>query len=202
MVKSGPQVGMAGSVLLAGRNRVAFGLIDVNQKFIYGRSALYIARSPKSPAQGPFLAPADSFVRAQPFLSKTAAADTADIKAIYATHVGFKRPGTYAVLAVSRVDGQLVGAATQVKVERSSAIPNVGERPPLISTDTVASAHGDLGAIDTRVPHDDMHRVDFRDVLASVRSRCCSRPRNCANHASADPSPTSSCSSSTSTPAG
>lgn len=164
-VKSGPKVGLAASVLLPGANRVAFGLISPKSGFIYGRAALYVARTPSQPAQGPFVAPADSFVPEKPFLSKTAAADTADIKAIYATRVAFKKPGKYAVLAVVKAGGVLQGAATQVTVRASSAIPNVGQRPPAISTDTIRSAHGDLGKIDTRVPHDDMHKVDFKDVI-------------------------------------
>lgn len=146
-IKSGPQVGLAASVLVRGRNRLAFGLIGADKRFIYGRSALYIARSPKDPAQGPFLAPADSLVPAKPFLIKGAAQDTADIKAIYSTQVSFKRPGGYSVLALSRVGGRLVGAASQVKVTAGSPIPNVGERPPIISTDTVAAAGGDLDKI-------------------------------------------------------
>jgi hypothetical protein len=164
-VKPGPQVGLASSVLLPGENRVAFGLIGSDKRFVYGRSALYFARSPNDPAQGPFPAPADSFVPDKPFLSKTAAADTADIKAIYATQLRFAKPGRYAVLAVSKVGGRLLGAPTQVQVQRASPIPNVGERPPRISTDTVASAGGNIAKIDTRHPHDDMHRVDFRDVI-------------------------------------
>lgn len=63
------------------------------------------------------------------------------------------------------MNGKLVGAASQVEVRRSSPIPGVGDRPPRVSTDTVARAKGNVGAIDTRVPHDDMHRVDFRDVI-------------------------------------
>lgn len=166
-VPSGPQVGLAGSVLLPGSDRVSFGLIGADQRFIYGRSALYVAPSPTGRAQGPFLAPADSTVASKPFLSKSSAQDTADIKAIYATRVTFKRPGSYAVLAVSNVGGRLVGAATKAQVSASSPIPNVGDRPPRISTDTAASAGGDLDKIDTRVPHDDMHRVNFRDVLGT-----------------------------------
>ncbi len=104
-LKPGPQVGLAGSVLLPGVNRVAFGLIGQDQKFVYGPSALYLARSPSGRARGPFLAPADSFVPDRAYLSRTAAADTADIKAIYATQVRFERAGRYAVLAVSRVKG-------------------------------------------------------------------------------------------------
>lgn len=29
----------------------------------------------------------------------------------------------------------------------------------------MAKARGNVGAIDTRVPHDDVHRVDFHDVV-------------------------------------
>lgn len=164
-MKSGPEAGLAGSVLLPGTNRVAFGLISPDSGFIYGRAALYIAPTPTQPAEGPFIAPADPLVPDRPFLSKTAAADTADIKAIYAAQVPFKRAGTYAVLAVVKSGGVLRGAATQVTVKARSPIPDVGQRPPLISTDTVASAGGDLDAIDTREPHDDMHEVNFKDVV-------------------------------------
>lgn len=164
--KSGPQVGLAASVLLPGVNRLAFGVIGADRTFVYGRSALYFARSPNAPAQGPFLAPADSFVPAKPYLSRTAAADTADIKAIYATQVNFKQPGSYSILVMSRSGGRLLSATTQVKVRRTNPIPDVGDRPPLISTPTVASAGGNLDKIDTRAPHDDMHKVNFRDVIA------------------------------------
>ncbi|UTI63972.1 hypothetical protein NBH00_21850 [Paraconexibacter antarcticus] len=165
LVAPGPRIGLAASVLLPGENRVAFGLIGADNRFVYGRSALYVASSPSAAAQGPFLAPADSFVPSAPFLSKTAAADTADIKAIYATQLTFRKAGSYAVLAVSRVGNRLLGAASTLKVQASSPIPGVGERPPAISTDTVASSGGDLSKIDTRLPHDDMHRVDFKDVI-------------------------------------
>lgn len=164
-VAAGSQVGLASSVLLPGTDRVAFGLIGADQRFVYGRSALYVARSPTDRAQGPFLAPADSTVASKPFLSKGSAQDTADIKAIYATRIPLTRPGRYALLAVSNVGGRLVGAATEMRVSARSPIPNVGDRPPGIHTDTVASAGGDLDKIDTRVPHDDMHRVDFHDVI-------------------------------------
>ena len=52
-----------------------------------------------------------------------------------------------------------------IKVGGSEDIPTVGERPPRIHTPTVSDVGGDLGQIDTRSPHDDMHKVDFADVL-------------------------------------
>jgi hypothetical protein len=164
-VKAGAKVGFATSVLLPGRQRVAFGMIGPDNHFLYGKSALYIASSPGARARGPYPAPADPMTVKPAFLSRTAAQDSADIKAVYETEIPFAKPGRYAVLAVTRTAHGLTGAGTEVTVRRSSPIPNVGDRPPRIHTDTVASAHGDVSKIDTRDPHDDMHKVDFHDVI-------------------------------------
>ncbi len=51
-------------------------------------------------------------------------------------------------------------------MKRDTAIPAVGERPPAIETDTVASARGDIESIDTRVPPaPELHEKSFDDVL-------------------------------------
>lgn len=164
-VKAGPQVGLATSVLLPREERVAFGVVGKDRGFLYGKSALYIAETPDSKARGPYPAPADSIVPKPAFLSRGTAADTAGIKAIYAARVPFPKPGRYAVLAVTKVGSRLVGAATQVTVSAASPIPDVGERPPGVDTDTVASAGGNVASIDTRIPPDDMHDENFREVL-------------------------------------
>ena len=44
-------------------------------------------------------------------------------------------------------------------------MPKVGERPPKIHTLTAADVGNDLEKIDTRVPPDQMHKVDFAEVL-------------------------------------
>ena len=44
-------------------------------------------------------------------------------------------------------------------------VPKVGERPPKITTLTAADVGNDLEKIDTRVPPDQMHKVDFAEVL-------------------------------------
>lgn len=153
-VRAGPKAGFATSVLVPGRNRIAFGMIGADNRFLYGKTALYVARSPAAPARGPYPAPADAMTVAPPFQSRH---DSGDIKAIYETQVPFPKPGRYAVLAITRTAQGLTGAGTEVTVARSTPIPAVGERPPAIHTDTVASAGGDLSKIDTRDPHDDMH---------------------------------------------
>ena len=48
-IGGGPEMGLAGSVFLAGQdNRVAFGVIDDNAGFLYGKTALYVAPTPDS----------------------------------------------------------------------------------------------------------------------------------------------------------
>jgi hypothetical protein len=159
------KVGLATATFTPGTNRLAFGLIDDANQFLYGKTAVYLGRSPNDKARGPVPAPADPLVVDPPFRSRGAAEETDSIAAIYSTQVKLPRAGRWFVLAVTHNRGQLYGAATEIDVKRSSPIPAVGERPPLVSTETIASAHGNIEAIETRVPPDDMHEVDFKDVV-------------------------------------
>ncbi len=162
----GPQAAPATSVYTPGENRIAFGLIDAHGQFLYGPSAVYVARAPNQPARGPFLAPADSLQVRPPFRSQTSANDPTAVTAVYAADVPLPRAGRWYVLVVTRSGaGKPLGASTTVQVARTSTIPAVGQAPPRIDTPTVASAGGDVKAIDTRVPPDDMHKVSLKDVL-------------------------------------
>lgn len=166
-VSAGPQVGLAGSVFTPGENRLAFGVIDQKSGFVYGKTAVYVADGPGKLAQGPFPAPADLLVTDPAYRSQTAAREKDIFAAIYEARVPFKRPGKKWVLVVTKLGQQLVGAGTQIAVIPTSRdkVPRPGERAPATSTDTVASANGDVKAIDTRLPADDMHDVDFADVI-------------------------------------
>jgi hypothetical protein len=159
------QAGLATSEFTPGRNRLSFGVIDADNSFIYGPSAVYLAPTPSDPARGPFVAPADPLVVEPPFRSQGAALESDAIAAIYEAQVELARPGRYAVLVVTKTGGRLVGGAAEITVKRSSAIPEPGERAPDISTPTVASVGGDVESIETRVPPDEMHEVDFKDVV-------------------------------------
>ena len=164
--RAGYQVGFASSVLTPGTDRLAFGVIDRANSFVYGKSAVYIARDPRDTALGPFPAPADSLLTKPAFRSQNAALESSPIAQIYAARVPFPKAGTYSVLVVTKQGRRLLGAATQVRVTRRSKIPDVGERAPRVSTDTVASAAGNLAAIDTRRPFArELHEVNFKDVL-------------------------------------
>jgi len=168
-IGGGPEMGLAGSVFLAGReNRVAFGVIDSNAGFVYGKTALYVARAPDAPARGPYVAPADVLVTDPPYRSQQAATEADPFAAVYAAQVPFEKPGNHSLLAVTLVGGKPVAAASRIKVIRPAddQIPEVGERAPNVQTDTVASAGGDVEAIDTRRPTSDMHG-DFSKLVGT-----------------------------------
>ncbi len=167
-IGGGPEMGLASSVFLARqKNRFAFGVIDSNSGFVYGKSAVYIARTPESPAKGPFVAPADLLVTDAPYRSQQAATETDPFAAIYAAEVPFGKPGQYSVLSVTLVNGKPEAARQQVTVinPAQDKIPEVGETAPKIQTDTLASARGDVEAIDTRRPTSDMHKESFAEVV-------------------------------------
>jgi hypothetical protein len=160
------KVGLATSVIEPGVNRLAFGVIDDQNRFLYGRSAVYIARSPTSPARGPYPAPADTLVTKPPFRSQTAASESDPIAAIYAAQVPFKHPGKQVALVLTKTPQGTRAALAPITVLTHSAIPHVGQRMPAIPTETVASAGGNEAKIDTRIPKaPELHQHSLTDVL-------------------------------------
>jgi hypothetical protein len=160
------QVGLATSVLEPGDNRLAFGLIDSQNRFLYGRSAVYVAATPGARARGPFPAPADTLVTEPRYRSQTAAEEDDHIAAIYSADIPFERPGEQVALVVTKTSQGTVGALTRLQVVRDSGIPRVGERMPRVDTETVADAAGDISKIDTRVPPaPELHRRNLADIL-------------------------------------
>ena len=168
-IGGGTEMGLASSVFLAGQeNRVAFGVIDREAGFLYGKTALYVARSPGAAAKGPYVAPADVLVTDPPYRSQQAATEADPFAAVYAAQVPFGKPGSYSVMAVTLVDGEPVAAPAEIEVvtHAQDKVPAVGEQAPKVRTDTLASAGGDAEAIDTRRPTSDMH-ADFAKVAGS-----------------------------------
>jgi len=159
------QLGAATGTYSPGTRRYAFALNTNAGAFVYAPTAIYIAPSPNRPAQGPFLAPADPLGVPAAYRSRQNAGP-GEIQAIYSTNLKLPRKGTYAVLALTRTSGGLIGAPLrEIAVAAASPIPDVGQRPPAIATDTPASVHGNTALLTTRVPADDMHAVSFKDVL-------------------------------------
>jgi hypothetical protein len=167
-LKAGPSLALASSVFTVGDNRMAFGVISKDGVPIYGPTAIYVAPTPTAPAEGPFLAPADVLLTEKRYRSKQAATADDPFVAVYGADVAFPKRGQYAVLsATKQPGGGFTGATGNVDVSSKSAdpIPAVGSKAPLVHTDTLASAKGDVSKIDTRVPPSDMHAEDFAAVV-------------------------------------
>jgi hypothetical protein len=161
---SSAQLGLATGTFTPGTRRIAFGLNVASGAFVYGPTVLYVAPSASAPAQGPFLAPADPLTVDAPYRSRQNSGP-GGIQAIYAAQVPLGAARTYAILALTRTGGRLVGAPGELAVAASSPIPDVGQAPPAIATDTPATVAGNTALLTTRIPPDDMHAVSFRDVL-------------------------------------
>ncbi|MGH2951322.1 MAG: hypothetical protein ACRDKX_04685, partial [Solirubrobacterales bacterium] len=147
-----------------GANRVAFGLLSNDNEFIYAPTAVYVGRTPNSPAKGPFLAPADSLVTEAAYRSKNAVLEDDPVASVYSTEVPLPKPGPWSALILSDTGSGLLGATAQFEVHEDDPIPAVGDRPPEIDTDTVDEV-ANIEQIDTRVPPDSMHETEFADVI-------------------------------------
>jgi hypothetical protein len=165
---AGPTLAMASSVFTVGPSRVAFGVIDNEGQPIYGATALYVAPTPQSPALGPYVAPADVLLTQARYRSRQAATASDPFVAVYGSRVPFTKTGKWAVLAATKEKGGgFIGSTANIDVSTKAAdpIPAVGSKAPLVHTDTLASAKGDVTRIDTRVPPSDMHKEDFAAVV-------------------------------------
>ena len=160
-------VGLASSVFTVGKDRLAFGMIDKQGQFVYGPTAVYLAPNPGAPAQGPYAAPADVLLTQGRYRSRQSAEETDPFAAVYEAQVKFPRKGPWAVLVVTKDGGKYVAAPSQVQVttKKADPIPDVGDSPPRVATDTLASVKGNVKLLDTRVPPSDMHDQSFDKVL-------------------------------------
>ena len=162
----GPHVALGTSVHRSGRNRLAFGLLDADNQFVYAPSAVYIGRSAGDKARGPFPAVADSLVTDPPFRSRGEASEDDPFASIYTAYVPLERPGKWELLVATQLGDRLLAGTGVVRAisPRADRIPFVGEKAPVVKTETLASAAGNVESIDTRVPPDDMHDVSFDEV--------------------------------------
>ena len=87
------------------------------------------------------------------------------IKAIYAAQLPIPSAGTFDVLSITRTKKGEIGATGEIAVAKTSPIPNVGQRPPDIATDTLATTGGNVALLTTREPPEQMHSVSFNEVL-------------------------------------
>jgi hypothetical protein len=161
-------VAPSGRIFVEGKNRFGFGLFNVdNTQVGDAEVALYAAPASGGPAQGPFPARVESLATDPAYTAQTTSSDPNAAKQVYVTEINFDQPGEWRFVAlVKGSDGKLSSAtlAGPVVVKDHDSIPGVGDKAPVIHTPTVDDV-ANISQIDTRVPPDTMHDVDFADVV-------------------------------------
>lgn len=155
------------AVLEPGRERFAFAMFDrARRQVAEAPAALYVAPEDGKGVRGPFMARHESLVVKPQYRSRSVATDPDAARSVYVASLPFRRPGSYRVMSLVRLDDRLVATdPLKVRVTRSSPVPAVGEPAPRVSTPTIASVGGALDLIETRDPPDSMHDTDFADVV-------------------------------------
>lgn len=156
----------AAQAFVVGENRYPFGVFTAGNEQVSGADvALYFTKTPKGKVIGPL--PAQETSLAVKPAYRAAGEDPDQAKNVYVVpKVDFNRNGPWIAIALIKGKGGLEVSRVPTPVVGSSPkVPKVGEKAPLIHTPTAADVGGDLNKIDTRVPHDQMHEVDFADVV-------------------------------------
>jgi len=148
-----------------GENRYPFGVFTRgNEQVDDADVALYFAKSEGGPVTGPLPARVET-LEVKPAY-RAAGEDPDQAKNVYVVpKVDFDRKGPWEAVAMIKGKGGLEASRVPSPVAGENSVPEVGEKAPLIHTPTAADVGGDLAKIDTRIPHDQMHQVDFADVV-------------------------------------
>jgi hypothetical protein len=166
---SGPVIAASVSQFTPGENRFGFALFDrAAAQIADAPVVLYVAPVGGGPIQGPIPARFEQMDVKPQFESRSVSDDADAAKSLYVADIDLPKPGRYELLGLARLDGRIVAATPAggaLRVTREGPVPDVGDKAPVVSTDTVASAGGDLESIDTRRPPSSMHDVDFAEVV-------------------------------------
>lgn len=159
----------AAQVFEPGPNRYPFGVFTVAGDQIGNADvALYFAKDSGGPVQGPLPARVASLETKPAYRAQGSEGPGEATTAYVVPKVDFDRGGPW--LAIAMLKGPRGLEASRVPsptVSRHPGVPKVGQKAPVIHTPTAADVGGDLAKIDTRIPPDQMHAVDFADVVGS-----------------------------------
>lgn len=166
---SGPVIAASVSQFKPGENRFGFALFDrARAQIADAPVVLYIAPVGGGPVKGPIVARFEQMDVKPQFESRSVSDDKDAAKSLYVADIDLPKPGRYEMLGLARLDGRVVAATPAggaLTVTKKGPVPDVGDKAPVVHTDTVASANGNLESIDTRKPPSSMHDVDFADVV-------------------------------------
>jgi hypothetical protein len=142
--------------------RFSFLVIRPNGAPVYTPTArVFVARSSDS---APFTT---TVARLEPVGVPGSTLDSGDVTHLYVSHFAVPKAGTYLVVA-EPIGGAGIQAAGEVDVRQRSASPALGSLAIRSRTPTLASTHGNLSALTTRVPPDRaLLRYSVADSLAA-----------------------------------
>lgn len=160
----------AGQVFELGENRYSFGVFTLGHKQIEDAdAALYFAKDKSSPVQGPLPARVSS-LKTKPAYTAQGSEGPGEAKTVYVVpKVDFDRSGPWLAIAMLKgPDGLQASRMPSPVVGQFPGVLKVGEKAPVIHTPTADEVGGDLAKIDTRIPPDQMHEVDFADAVGKT----------------------------------
>ena len=157
------------SWLEVGSNRLGFALFRKDRSQILNADvALYTTAHDGTDVRGPYVARFESLKVEPQYQSKTTANDPDGAKGVYVATVPIPQAGRRVVTGVARINGHMVrtsGFELDVPAHPEGA-PDVGAKPPMIHTPTLASVAGNASKIDTRVPPaEDLLKNDYASVV-------------------------------------
>jgi len=183
-------VSPAGLAFYRGENRYPFGVFERDRTPVPGAEvALYIAKVPAprssgrvesgnkgaaaeataqaldEPAVGPFPAAIESLVTEPAFRAKTTSDDPDAATVAYSTELNFPSNGEWRIAALIKEGGEIKGTLLpSAVIGEFDGVPRPGQPAPKIHTPTADDVGGDLAQIDTRIPPDTQHQVDYSDA--------------------------------------
>jgi hypothetical protein len=161
-------VAPASKVFGTGVERYPFGVFTTGQEQVEDvEVALYFAKDGRSKVVGPLPAKLET-LQTKPAYRSQNGSGPGEAKSVYVVpKVDFDKEGAWLAVAMIKGKGGKLEASRVPSpvIGEFPRVPKVGERPPRITTLTAADVGNDLEKIDTRVPPDQMHKVDFAEVL-------------------------------------
>lgn len=158
----------AAQVFELGPNRYSFGVFTLGGRQVDDADvALYFAKDNSSPVQGPLPARVSSMQTKPAYRAQGSEAPGEATTVYVVPKVSFNRTGPWLGIAMLKgPDGlQATRVTSSPTVGQFPGVAEVGEQAPRIHTPTADDVGGDLAQIDTRIPPDQMHEVDFADAV-------------------------------------
>ena len=167
--RAGPVIAASVSQFEPGINRFGFALFDRARAQIADAPVMiYLAPVGGGRVVGPIEARFERMEVKPVFQSRSVAADEDAAKSLYVADLRLPRPGSYELIGLAQLDGRLVAATPSggpLEVSADGPVPEVGERAPVVNTDTRETVAGNIELLDTRQPASSMHDIDFADVV-------------------------------------